>query len=266
MDQHRRSPPSQVTLQCSPGSPWDFILIGDPEFYTQLRGILVPDTGIVPGNGWNGPPFPSMRHQDEIVLYPPTVGETDTTINSYNPLLEPIPDHYPTFSPSDKTSVDNAYQQPIMDLCSLQDIFPGPQMRIDVPNDHIAVQLDAMADRTLRDLFPRFDTNSSQTLDLPPTDDQMMTELRAATDIVANLGDHDRSETQIPMMPFDAKSLLPEDRSCPPTSFTCSTGSSMRLRTMSQETNPAAWTHNGGEHVPELEGALHCMICYRMSS
>ncbi|KAH8995878.1 hypothetical protein EDB86DRAFT_1070649 [Lactarius hatsudake] len=272
MDQHRRSPLSQATLQCSPGYPWDFITVGDPGVSTQLRGILVPDTSIVPENGWNGPPFPSMKHQDENGLYHPTVGKTDTTINTYNPLLGPSPDHYPTLSPSDEVhttcvlrilsnlvtlpglgyqiSVDNTHQQPIMNLCSLQDVFSGPQTRVDVPNDHFAVQLDAMADRTLRDLFPRFDTNSSQTY-LPLTDDQMMTELWAATDIVANLGDHERSKTQISMMPFGAKSLLPGDRSCSPTSFTCSTGSSMRLRTMSQETNQAAWTHNEGEHLSE---------------
>ncbi|KAH9010192.1 hypothetical protein EDB85DRAFT_1307126 [Lactarius pseudohatsudake] len=142
-----------------------------------------------------------------------------------------------------------------MALCSLQDVFSGPQTRVNVPNDHFAVQLDAMVDRTLRDLFPRFDTDSSQSLDLPLTDDQMTTELWATTDIVANSGDHERSmteETQIPMMPFGAKSFLQEDRSCSPTSFTCSTGGAMKLRTMSQKTNQAAWTHNEGEHLPEV--------------
>ncbi|KAH9015999.1 hypothetical protein EDB85DRAFT_2209077 [Lactarius pseudohatsudake] len=104
-------------LQCSPESSWDFVLIGGPEFSTQLRVFSFQTPRIVPGNGWNSSPFPSMTHQDKNGLYPPTIGEvTDTTImNSYIPLFGPSPDHHPNILP---------------------------------------VRRDAMVDRTLRDLFP----------------------------------------------------------------------------------------------------------------
>ncbi|KAH9170763.1 hypothetical protein EDB89DRAFT_1907457 [Lactarius sanguifluus] len=195
-------------------------------------------------------PFPSMTHQDKNGLYPPTVGKTDTTMNSYIPLLGPSPDHYPTSSQSDETiqtSADKAHQQPIVALRSLQDAFPGRQTRANVPNGHF-VQLDAMVDRTLRDLSPRFDTDSPQSFD------QMTTELRATTDIVANSDGHERSmteETQVPMHAvwcqvvstrgpsFFTNILHVLDRRCHEALYNVS------------KTNQAAWTHNEGEHLPE---------------
>ncbi|KAI9436351.1 hypothetical protein H4582DRAFT_469911 [Lactarius indigo] len=244
MDQHRRSPLSQATLQCSPGSSWDPVLTRGLGFSTQLRGLLVPGTGIVPGNGWNSSPVPSMAHRDENEFHPPTM---DTTVNS-RPLLGNSLDHYPTHSPSDETSVDNVHQWPIVSLCSFRDVFPGPQTPVDVPDEQFAVQSDPMADRTLRAHFPRFDTDS------PRSYDQMTTELWVITDIVANSSDHERctTESQIPMIPFGAALLQPEDRSCSPTSFTHSTGGAMRLRVMSQEINQASGTYNEGDHLPKV--------------
>src|SRR6266702_231450 len=311
MDQHRRSPLSQATVQCSSESSGDLVLIGSLGFSTQLRGLPVPDAGIS-GNGWNSPPFLSMTQQHGNGFYPPTVGQVsllftwacrrplniltpaqvDAILNMYNLLLGHSPNHHPTLSPSDEvrttcvlmilsnvitmsgsqTSVADGLQRPFTAPCPVPDVFPGSQTRVKVPDDQLAVQVDSMADRALRNLFPRFDTDTPKSCELvvttnascipwliklgilgvapPLTDDQMMNQTRAITGVVAYSSDHEHfmtEETQIPMLPFGAKPL-PDDCSSSPTSFKCSTSGATRLCTMPQDANQASRTHNKDEH------------------
>ena len=96
----------------------------------------------------------------------------------YNPLLGHSPNYHPTVSPDEVRATcvlmilsdvitmsgcqTNAHQRPFMALCSLPGVFPGPQTRVKVPDDHFAMQMDAMVDRALRNLFPRSDTDTPQ--------------------------------------------------------------------------------------------------------
>jgi hypothetical protein len=120
MYQHRRSPQSQASVQCSPESSWDLVLIRGLEFSTQLRGLLVPDADMF-GNSWNSSPFLSMTQQHANGFYPPTVDQVsllftwvyrrsrrpqvDTIMNIYDPLLGHPPTHHLTLSPSDEVRI-----------------------------------------------------------------------------------------------------------------------------------------------------------------
>ncbi len=46
--------------------------------------------------------------------------------------------------------------------CSLPDVFTGLQMQARVPNDQFTMQVDSIADRGLRNLFPCMDTDTRQ--------------------------------------------------------------------------------------------------------
>ena len=73
MDQHRRSPLSQATVQCSPESSWDLVLIGGQVFSAQPWG-LVPDA-YISGNNWNNSQFLSTSQQYANGFYAPTIGQ-----------------------------------------------------------------------------------------------------------------------------------------------------------------------------------------------
>ncbi|KAI9443696.1 hypothetical protein BJY52DRAFT_1420864 [Lactarius psammicola] len=236
MDQHCPSPPSQAAAQYTPKYLWDsdLVLIGSPVFSTPLRGLLLPDAGIS-GNGPNSSPFMSMMRQHGDGFYSPTVSQAFKHLDAHTGGRGSECGESPTWAfPESSPNT----------LPVRRDVFPGLQVK--VPYDHFAVQVDSMADRTLGNPFPRIYA------DIPKSYYHMTDESRAITEVVADLGENERSMTekpQTPMMPFGAKPFL-DNCSCTPT---CSTSSATRVRMVPQEANQVLQTYNEGEYLANLD-------------